>query len=432
VVTLQSARGWGSRGLLALLFVINLLNYIDRLTISGLLEPIGRELHLSDAQLGIIGLAFLLPYSILPPIVGWIGDRGPRSRLIALAVSIWSMATGAAGAARNFLQLAASRAVVGVGEATYMSLAPSLIADAFPIGRRGSAMSFFYIASPVGAALGVFLSGLIASLYGWRTACFVVGIPGLVFAVAMWIYPEPARGGLDPEESPERPPLGEALRSLAGNRAYLLLTFAYTSQLFAYNPIEFWLPTILQRDKGIALAQANSTFGLLVLVAGILGPLLGGLLADRFALRSWAVYYWICVVTSLACLPPLLCFVLLPRGAGLYGAVFSEVFLANMSTGLVFTILVTIIVPGLRATATAVLLTVIHVLGDMISEPLIGKVSTHLQHAAAATAHAGAWLPASVSAQHLSQALFIVSAPAMALSGLLYMAAARYARAGRG
>jgi MFS family permease len=427
VPTQRSPNSWGSRGLLGLLFVINLLNYIDRLTISGLLEPISRELHLTDTQLGEIGLAFLIPYSVLPPIVGWIGDRSQRSRLIALAVSVWSMATGAAGAARNFIQLAATRTVVGVGEATYMSLAPSIIADAFPPGKRGSAMSFFYIASPVGAALGVFLSGLIASVYGWRVACLLVGVPGLVMAVAIWLYPEPKRGGLDPGEPADRPQIGQALRSLAGNRAYLLLTLAYTVQLFAYNPIEFWLPTILQRDKGIPLAQANSTYGLVVLVAGTLGPLLGGILADHFARRSWVIYYWICVVTSLAAVPPIIGFILLPKGSALNAAVFSEVFLANMSTGIVFTILVTIVIPGLRATATAVLLTVIHLFGDAISEPLIGSISTRLQDGIASKSVLNlGWLPAAAQSQHLSLALCGVAAPAMALSGLLYMTAIRF------
>ncbi len=407
-----------------MLFAINLLNYIDRLTISGLLEPISKDLHLNDAQLGKIALAFLIPYSVLPPIVGWIGDRAFRSRLIAFAVCIWSIATGAAAAARSFAQLALTRAVVGVGEATYMTLAPSLIADAFPPGKRGSAMSLFYIASPVGAALGVFLGGLIASFYGWRVACLLVGIPGLVMALVAWFYPEPQRGALDPGEPSDRPPLRQALSSLTSNRAYLLLTLAYTVQLFAYNPIEFWLPTVLQRDKGIPLVQANSTYGAIVVIAGIFGPALGGFIADRFARSSTKVYYQICVITALASVLPIPAMALLPRGQALFSAIFSEVFLANMSTGIVFTILVTIVIPGLRGTATAVLLTVIHLLGDAISEPLVGIVSTSLQRIASSKARIGvAWLPSAVQSQHLVLALCVVAAPAMALSGLLYIAA---------
>jgi MFS family permease len=414
----------GNRVLLSLLFAINLLNYIDRLTISGLLEPIGKDLHLSDAQLGQVALAFLIPYSVLPPIVGWIGDRAPRSRLIAFAVCIWSMATGVAGVVRSFAQLAATRAVVGVGEATYMSLSPSMIADAYPPGRRGSAMSLFYIASPVGAALGVFLGGVIGAAWGWRIACLVVGVPGVAMALAMWFFPEPKRGGLDPGEQADRPSIRAALAILAGNKPYLLLTLAYTVQLFAYNPIEFWLPTVLQRDKGMPLVQANSSYGAIVVIAGTLGPLLGGFLADRFAQRSSAMYYRICIVTALASVLPIVGVLLLPKGPALFTSIFAEVFLANMSTGVVFTILVTIVMPGLRATATAVLLTVIHLLGDAISEPLIGTISSRLATVdSGKLAQAVGLLPANLFSQHLTLALCSVAAPAMAVSGILYIAA---------
>jgi MFS family permease len=413
-----------SRVLLLLLFVINLLNYIDRLTISGLLEPIGKDLRMSDAQLGMVALAFLIPYSVLPPIVGWIGDRSQRSRLIALAVAVWSAATGFGGMVRNFAQLATTRAVVGIGEATYMSLAPSMIADAYPEGRRGTAMSLFYTASPVGAALGVFLGGVIGAAWGWRAACFVVGLPGLVMAVAIWFFPEPKRGGLDPGMQAERPPLREALTALARNKAYVLITLAYTVQLFAYNPIEFWLPTALQRDKAIPLAQANSAYGAVVIVAGTLGPLIGGLLADRLVRRFRSVYYWICIATALASVPPIIAFLMLPSGKSLFAAIFAEVFLGNMSTGIVFTVLVTVVIPGLRSTATAIVLTVIHVFGDAISEPLIGSISTYLHGLSPAKlAMLGGWLPPQFAAQHLMTAICIVSAPAMALSSLLYLGA---------
>ncbi len=236
--------------LLALLFTINLLNYIDRLAISGLLEPIRKDLGLTDAQLGRIALAFLVPYAVLPLFVGWIGDRANRSRLIMLAISVWSGATAFAGLARGFGQLAATRAVVGVGEATYMTVSPSMIADVYGTSKRGSAMSLFYIASPVGSALGVILAGVIAAAYNWRVACLMVGLPGIVMAITMGFFPTPTtRGNLDPGQEAIRPSLSVAARNLVSNRPFLLLVLAYTVQVFAYNPVEFWLPTLLQRDK---------------------------------------------------------------------------------------------------------------------------------------------------------------------------------------
>ena len=272
-----------ARLMLILLFFINLLNYIDRLVISGLLEPIRKDLGLNDAQLGTIALAFLVPYTILPPFVGWIGDRAQRTKLIAGAIGVWSFATAAAGLAVGFRSLVATRVVVGVGESTYMTSAPSLIADTYAPSKRGAAMSLFYTASPIGAGLGVTLGGLIAAAYGWRAACMIVGIPGILLALLLLLAAEARRGKFDPNEAPERPKLKVAFRALIHNRPFLLLVLAYTFQILSYNPIEFWVPTILQRDKGISLAQTSATYGAVVFVAGLLGPIVGGLLGDMLA-----------------------------------------------------------------------------------------------------------------------------------------------------
>ena len=418
-----------ARFLLVFLFFINLLNYIDRLVIGGLLEPIRRDLGLTDAQLGTIALAFLIPYSFLPPVVGWIGDRAKRTKLIALATGLWSLATGAAGLAVGFGQLAATRAVVGLGEATYMTTAPSLLADVFAPGKRGTAMSFFYMASPIGAGLGVTLGGLIAASYGWRVACFMVGTPGILMVLIMLSIAEPRRGVLDPHQVAERPPLGIAIRELLRNRPFLLLVLAYTFQTFSYNPIEFWVPAILQRDKGITLANASVAYGAVVFVAGVLGPLLGGLMGDVLAKRKSNGYYTVCALSCLACVVPLLAIAMLSSGVSLFAALFGEVFLGNMSTGLVFAILVSIVIPGLRGTATAVILTLIHVLGDGISQPLIGRISTQLSNASPLTVFLqrsgnALHIPAQ---SHLSLALVSFSLPATVIAAALFW----LARAGR-
>jgi MFS family permease len=414
------------RTVLGLLFTINLLNYVDRLAVSGLLEPIRKDLNLTDAQLGRIALAFLIPYSILPPVVGWIGDRSNRSRLIAWAIALWSAATAITGVTRSFGQLAATRAVVGVGEATYMTVAPSMVSDVYGSGTRGRAMSFFYTASPVGSALGVILAGLFASAYNWRVACMMVALPGIVMTLVMSFFPEPKRGALDAEQQAERPPLREAARSLMRNRPFLWLTLAYTVQVFAYNPVEFWLPTVLQRDKGIPLVQANTIYGVLVFVAGFLGPLLGGFFADMLIRRRRTVYYWICVASALGSVLPIVGFVFLGRGVPLFSAVFVEVFLGNVSTGLVFAILMTIVIPGLRGTATAIILTVMHLLGDGLSQPLIGQISSALQSGGSSLLGPGGKFPMLAQMardQHLTLALACVAAPSMFLSAWLFFLA---------
>ena len=411
--------------LLALLFIINLLNYIDRLAISGLLEPIRKDLNLTDAQLGRIALAFLIPYAVLPLFVGWIGDRANRSRLIMFAIAVWSGATALAGLAGNFAQLAATRAVVGVGEATYMTVSPSMIADSHKTSKRGSAMSLFYIASPVGSALGVILAGVIAAAYSWRAACLIVALPGIVMAVLMGVFPEPKRGSLDPGEEADRPPLRIAARNLLSNRPFLLLVLAYTVQVFAYNPVEFWLPTLLQRDKGIPIVEANTIYGILVFIAGFVGPIFGGFLGDYIIKRKRTAYYWICMASALGAVFPIIGFALLERGIPLFSAVFVEVLLGNMSTGLVFAILVTIVIPGLRGTATAIMLTVIHLCGDGFSQPLIGEISSRLALGSDLLGRRGrfGFIEHLAHSQHLSVALACVAAPAMLGSAGLFLLA---------
>jgi sugar phosphate permease len=288
-------------------------------------------------------------------------------------------------------------------------------------------MSLFYIASPIGAALGVILGGLIAAAYSWRVACFMVGVPGIAMAILMLFVAEPRRGSLDPEQQADRPSLKIAVRELLRNRAFLLLVIAYTVQIFSYNPIEFWVPTILQRDKGMMLVQASATYGTMVFLGGLLGPLIGGFLGDALAKRRSLAYYWICSGSALACTVPLLAIATLHRGTPLFSAIFAEVFLGNISTGLVFAILVGIVIPGLRGTATAVILTVMHILGDGISQPLIGRVSAELAMGSPVTRPLewlGTALHIPAPDHHLSLALIAITIPATLLASVLYLVAA--------
>lgn len=410
---------------LTLLFAINLFNYVDRMVISGLLEPIGKDLHLTDAQLGCVAISFLIPYSFLPVFIGWIGDRTSRCRLTALAIGLWSVATGVAGLARGLIMLMTTRAVVGVGEATNMTTAPSLIADVFPKGMRARAMAFFFSASPVGAALGVFLAGVIGARFGWRIACMMVGLPGILLAYAMSRYPEPVRGGLDLGIESQRPPLRLAVRELLRNKGFILLILAFSAQVFAYNPVEFWVPTLLQREKAIPMLQANTIFGIAVLLGGFFGPLTGGFVADFLAKRWRHAYFWVSATSAIGLVVPLFAIATAGRGNFLMSGIFVAVVFGNMSVALIMAILVGAVMPGLRATATAVLLISCHLLGDAISQPLIGRVSTTLQSSPGALIflrHLGAILQIPPQ-NYLSLAFVAVTLPAAVFSTILFLLA---------
>ena len=177
--------------ILLVLSGINLFNYLDRYVISSLLPLMKEELGLSDARLGSLASWFMVSYLALSPFAGYLGDRYKRKYLIGSTVIVWSLATAATGLSRSYLHLVLTRALTGIGEAGYATVAPAIIADAFPSSRRGSALSVFYAALPVGSALGFTLGGYWGVHFGWRTAFFLAGGPGLLLAIASFLVREP-------------------------------------------------------------------------------------------------------------------------------------------------------------------------------------------------------------------------------------------------
>src|SRR4249920_137583 len=168
---------------LAVMTLLNFVNYIDRYVLPAVGPKIKDELGLSDAQLGLLGSAFLFSYLLTSPIFGRLGDRGSRTKLIAIGVGAWSLATAAGGMVRNLSQMFIARGIVGVGEASYASISPALISDYYPPERRGRAFAIFYLAIPVGSAVGYLLGGFLDEHFGWRAAFFAVGLPGVLLAL---------------------------------------------------------------------------------------------------------------------------------------------------------------------------------------------------------------------------------------------------------
>ena len=181
----QKQKSWhaSANAGLAILAFINLFSYLDRFVVAGVLESLKHsDLGLSDTNLGSLMTGFLIVYTLLAPVFGALGDRRSRPRLIAIGVACWSFATALSGFAVNFLTLFVARAAVGVGEAAYVTIAPSLLSDYFPVRQRGRVMAIFFCAIPVGSALGYVVGGLVDKHYGWRAAFFVAGVPGLLLA----------------------------------------------------------------------------------------------------------------------------------------------------------------------------------------------------------------------------------------------------------
>jgi MFS family permease len=373
-VSAVSARS--TRQAVALLTALNLLNYVDRFVLPAVIETVRRDIGMNDQQQGLALTSFILVYMLTAPVFGRLGERASRTRLIALGVAIWSLATAAAGFAHSYGALLAARSLVGVGEAAYATLAPALLGDYYPAERRGRVMSVFYLAIPIGSALGYVLGGLLTHAYGWRAAFFAVGGPGLLLAAAALAIREPPRGQFDLEK-PEPLPLGATLRALARNREYVWTVAGYTAYTFALGGLAQWMPAYLMRVRHMDGAGANAVFGAITVLTGLLGTAAGGTLAEALRHRVRHRYLWVSGVSALLAAPLAVLAFRLGAPAALWTAIALAEFLVFMSTGPINTVLVNCLGPAMRTTGFAVSILVTHLLGDALSPYLIGLVSDH-------------------------------------------------------
>ena len=370
---------------LAILSFINLFNYLDRYVVSALVESLKHsELALSDAELGSLMSGFLIVFTLVAPIFGALGDRRSRPRLIAFGVGVWSVATALSGFAGSFAALFAARASVGIGEAAYVTIVPSLLSDYFPLSQRGRVMAIFFCAIPVGSALGYVVGGLIDVHFGWRAAFFVAGVPGLVLAILCLGLRDPPRGSQDGDSpAPATAPAAARAKSsnlatyrqLLRNRPYVLTILGYAAYTFALGGLAFWMPAFLERVRGIPRSEATVSFGAIVVITGFIGTFVGGWLGDYCAKYSKQAYLWISAIATLVA-APFAWFALTAASSTLYLVcmVIAQL-LMFLSTGPINATIVNLVRPTERASANALGVFTIHVLGDVPSPWLIGKVS---------------------------------------------------------
>ncbi len=363
---------------LAVLTSINFLNYIDRYVLPAVVEPIKRDLGFSDTQLGLLTFAFMISYSITSPVFGRFGDLFVRKRLIAIGVSIWSFATAGAGLARSYWQMFLPRSLVGIGEASYATMAPAIITDFYEEERRGRALAVFYAAIPAGSALGFTLGGALASAFGWRAAFLVVGLPGLLFALLALCIREPRRGAadsVDPAREPATPGLRETYSLLLHNPTYVVVTIGFIAYTFALGGLAGWMPAFLERYHGMSTARADRIFGGITVVSGFLGTFAGGFLGDYLLRYTRHAYLWVSGLCLFAG-APMAAIGLSARDPGLYlPAIFLAEFFLFLNTGPLNAVVLGCVPAQIRATAMAVNIFFIHVLGDAISPTIIGAVS---------------------------------------------------------
>jgi MFS family permease len=371
----------GARAALVLLLGINLFNYVDRQVLAAV-EPLIREHYgVTQSQMGWLATAFLLSYMVFSPLFGWLGDRFSRWKLVAVGVVLWSLASGGTGLAHTFGLLLLTRCFVGIGEAAYGPVAPTILSDLYPVSQRGRILSWFYLAIPVGSALGYALGGGIAKAFDtWRAPFYAVVLPGVLLGAWSLFMREPRRSRAEPEAT--RAHAGshwQQVRALLRNRSYVLDCLGMTAMTFAIGGIGFWMPTYVYEfyyKKDADLAHINMIFGGITVVAGFAATLAGGWAGDRLRGRFPGSYFLVSAGGLLAGFPMLLGVLYTPFPLA-WVFVFLAVFCLFFNTGPSNAILANVTPPSIRATAFAINIFVIHALGDAISPPAIGWIADH-------------------------------------------------------
>ena len=230
---------------LALLTALNLLNYTDRYVLAGVQPLVQRAFQVNDERIGSLTFAFFITYMFAAPLTGWLGDRFPRKPLILAGALLWSLLTISTAMVHTFDELYLRHALVGIGEASFGIFAPALLSDYWPPEQRNRILTMFYLALPIGAALGYILGGTLGQAYGWKVPFYVAAAPGLLVVLLVWIFlKEPARGA---SETLAIRPDRATLAGLTHNAAYWTATLGMAMMVFTLGGISVWMPTFLYR-----------------------------------------------------------------------------------------------------------------------------------------------------------------------------------------
>ncbi|HEY1984126.1 MAG TPA: MFS transporter [Terracidiphilus sp.] len=359
-------------GTLLLLIGLNLLNYIDRYILPGAQPLIQHEYGWSDQQMGALTTALFIVYMLVAPLTGWLGDHFPRKPLIIGGAVLWSLATLSTAWVHDYWTMYLRHALVGVGEATFGIFAPAVLADFYPEKDRNRILSIFYVAIPVGAALGYLAGGQLGSLWGWRAPFFVCALPGLLIAALYgWLGREPVRGESDRVEQTEK---RATVAGLFRNPAFLTGTFGLAALTFAMGGISTWVPTFLHRFAGLSVGMASQTVSAITVIDGITGTMVGGWVAQRWLRTDHRALYLLSFWSVALTLPfGMLIFFGPPKWA--VPSLFAAEFFLFLNTGPLNAAIVNSVSAPVRATAVSFNLFCIHFFGDTFSPQIIGAIS---------------------------------------------------------
>jgi MFS family permease len=353
------------------LTALNLLNYVDRNVLFAVQPLIQDEFHVSKVQIGYLTSAFLAFYMIAAPFIGPLADRYSRKLIIGLGAIFWSGLTLLTAFTHSYSQLLIRHTLVGIGEATFVTIAPTFVADLFAEEKRGRILGVFYLALPVGSAAGYLLGGNLGPHYGWRFPFYIAAAPGFLLAIAVLFLTEPERGQFDSvKETPDR----ATVASLAGNPAFLTATLGMAAMTFSLGGIQVWMPQFLYSERHYSLAEANFLFGIIIVVDGILAALAGGWLGDYLLRRTKGSYYLVSAA-SMALGVPVMIVALFAKGSAMVPAIALAAFFLLLNTSPLNAAVINSVGAPIRVTAIAANIFVIHILGDVPSPTMMGWVA---------------------------------------------------------
>jgi len=406
----------GAKLALALLFLVSLFNYLDRFVLSVLLPSIKKDLILSDTQLGLIVTAFTWSYVLLAIPFARLADNHSRKATISVALAVWSAMTAACGLAQNFVQLAAARIMVGVGEAGATPPAHSMISDYFPLSVRAKALAVYGIGAPAGLMLGFISASWLAETYSWRIAFLCLGLPGIVLAICFYIFVKEPKRGLSEDEAIQKQaeeivPFSETLATLMASPAFRHLCFATALYTVVYLAVISWLPSYFVRTFEMSLTEVGFWLGMVLGISQLIGMACCGIITDILVTRNRKWYCWIPALAMFISTP--LFFIIFGTENAIISAL--AIFLAFMigvfQGPASFAAIQGLAPVRMRAMAVAVFLLLVNIIGGMIGPLFTGWLSDQFT--------------SSYGDDSLKWALLIVSVVFGLWAGVHYLLAAR-------
>lgn len=355
-----------------ILFLLNLLNYIDRQVLYSVFPLLQQDLKLTDLQLGSLASAFMAVYMLGAPVTGFLADRMPRPKLVSASAFVWSAATVCCAAAGNYAGLLAARSFIGVGEAGFTTIAQPFLAEYYPEKKRATVLALFGVALPAGSALGYLLGGITGQQWGWQSAFLLAGLPAFIIAFLAWTQlQDPVRQNLPPAKRPQTGDYWQLLK----NKPFLWVCLAHAMITFVQGGLSAWMPTYFHRYFSFSVAQAGTVFGAVVVVCGAAGTFLGGKIADKLLSKTAKAYFITMFGGMLLTLP--FAWGALHVQNGTYGIICIglAVVCIFLPMGPIAAALVALSRPRVRSMAFALNIFIIHALGDAISPVLIGRAS---------------------------------------------------------